>query len=50
MTTKSTTTQVKPEQTLTKKVWNMADVLAAAGVGFTDYIIQFELTPNFRTV
>ncbi len=40
MTTKSTTTQVKPEQTLTKKVWNMADVLAAAGVGFTDYIIQ----------
>ena len=34
------TTQAKPEQTLTKKVWNMADVLAAAGVGFTDYIIQ----------
>ena len=33
-------TQAKPEQTLTKKVWNMADVLAAAGVGFTDYIIQ----------
>ena len=32
--------QAKPEQTLTKKVWNMADVLAAAGVGFTDYIIQ----------
>ena len=30
----------KPEQALTKKVWNMADVLAAAGVGFTDYIIQ----------
>ena len=28
------------EQTLTKKVWNMADVLAAAGVGFTDYITQ----------
>jgi len=30
----------KPEQTLTKKVWNMTGVLAAAGVGFTDYIIQ----------
>ena len=28
------------EQTLTKKVWNMAEVLAAAGVGFTDYITQ----------
>ena len=32
--------EVKSETTLTKKVWNMADVLAAAGVGFTDYIIQ----------
>lgn len=31
---------VKSEQTLTKKVWNMADVLASAGVGFTDYITQ----------
>ncbi len=28
------------EQSLTKKVWNMAGVLAAAGVGFTDYITQ----------
>lgn len=28
------------EQTLIKRVWNMADVLAAAGVGFTDYITQ----------
>ncbi len=28
------------EQSLTKKVWNMASVLAAAGVGFTDYITQ----------
>ncbi|OAV72241.1 putative type I restriction enzymeP M protein [Bacteroidales bacterium Barb4] len=28
------------EQSLTKKVWNLADVIAAAGVGFTDYIIQ----------
>jgi len=40
MAKKEVTTQAKPEQTLTKKVWNMADVLAAAGVGFTDYIIQ----------
>ncbi|MBQ0163274.1 MAG: SAM-dependent DNA methyltransferase [Treponema sp.] len=30
----------KSESSLTKKVWNMADVLAGAGVGFTDYIIQ----------
>ena len=30
----------KTEQSLTKKVWNMADILAAAGVGFTDYITQ----------
>ncbi|QSH93451.1 SAM-dependent DNA methyltransferase [Treponema medium] len=37
---KKQTTPSKPEQALTKKVWNMADVLAAAGVGFTDYIIQ----------
>lgn len=34
------TTNVNTEQTLTKKVWNMANVLAAAGVGFTDYITQ----------
>ena len=37
---KKQTTPAKPEQALTKKVWNMADVLAAAGIGFTDYIIQ----------
>ena len=37
---KKEATQAKPEQALTKKVWNMADVLAAAGIGFTDYIIQ----------
>jgi type I restriction enzyme M protein len=30
----------KNEVSLTKKVWNMADVLAAAGVGFTDYVAQ----------
>ena len=28
------------EQTLVSKVWQLADVLAAAGVGFTDYIVQ----------
>ncbi|MDR1847995.1 MAG: type I restriction-modification system subunit M [Bacteroidales bacterium] len=28
------------EQSLTKKVWKLADVIAAAGVGFTDYITQ----------
>jgi type I restriction enzyme M protein len=28
------------EQSLIKKVWTLADVIAAAGVGFTDYIIQ----------
>ena len=37
---KKQATPAKPEQALTKKVWNMADVLAAAGIGFTDYIIQ----------
>lgn len=28
------------EQSLIKKVWNMATVLAGQGVGFTDYITQ----------
>jgi type I restriction enzyme M protein len=28
------------EQSLTKKVWQLAGVIAAAGVGFTDYITQ----------
>ncbi|MDR2563169.1 MAG: type I restriction-modification system subunit M [Prevotellaceae bacterium] len=28
------------EQSLTKKVWNLATVIAGAGVGFTDYITQ----------
>lgn len=28
------------EQSLIKKVWNMATVLAGVGVGFTDYITQ----------
>lgn len=31
---------IKNEQSLTQKVWKLADVIAAAGVGFTDYIIQ----------
>lgn len=33
-------TQTKSESTLLKKVWDIANVLAAAGVGFTDYITQ----------
>lgn len=33
-------TQVKSEATLVKKVWDIANVLASAGVGFTDYITQ----------
>lgn len=28
------------EQSLVQKVWQLADVLAAAGVAFTDYIVQ----------
>jgi len=32
--------QNNTDQSLTKKVWNLADVIAAAGVGFTDYITQ----------
>lgn len=32
--------QTKSEATLVKKVWDIAAVLAAAGVGFTDYITQ----------
>ena len=30
----------KTEGALLNKVWNIANVLAAAGVGFTDYITQ----------
>ena len=33
-------TQIKSEAALLKKVWDIANVLAAAGVGFTDYITQ----------
>lgn len=32
--------KAKTESTLLKKVWDIATVLASAGVGFTDYIIQ----------
>ena len=28
------------EQSLTKKVWNLATILSSQGVGFTDYITQ----------
>lgn len=31
---------ISNEQSLTKKVWNLATVIAGAGVGFTDYITQ----------
>ncbi len=33
-------TNAKLEQQLSKKVWKFADILAAAGVGYTDYITQ----------
>lgn len=39
-TTAPATQSGKNEQSLIKKVWNMADVLSSAGVGFTDYITQ----------
>ena len=31
---------ISTEQTLTKKVWNLATTLAGQGIGFTDYITQ----------
>lgn len=34
------TMQTKSEAALVKKVWDIANVLSAAGVGFTDYITQ----------
>lgn len=30
----------KSQSALLNKVWNIANVLAAAGVGFTDYVTQ----------
>lgn len=30
----------KTESALVKKVWDIANVLSAAGIGFTDYITQ----------
>ena len=30
----------KTESALVKKVWDIANVMSAAGVGFTDYITQ----------
>lgn len=35
--------QTKSESTLIKKVGDIANVMAAAGVGFTDYITQLTL-------
>lgn len=32
--------KVKSEASLVKKVWDIANVLSSAGVGFTDYITQ----------
>ena len=31
---------ISTEQSLTKKVWNLATTLAGQGIGFTDYITQ----------
>lgn len=36
----NTEIQTKSESALLKKVWDIANVLAAAGVGFTDYVTQ----------
>lgn len=33
-------TTINTEQTLTKKVWNLATTLAGQGIGYTDYITQ----------
>ena len=32
--------QTQSEQSLIKKVWQLADVLAGVGIGYTDYITQ----------
>ena len=34
------TNNISTEQSLTKKVWNLATTLAGQGIGFTDYITQ----------
>lgn len=39
-TKKTAVPSAKHEISLTKKVWNMADVLSSAGIAFTDYITQ----------
>ena len=31
---------ISTDQSLTKKVWNLATTLAGQGIGFTDYITQ----------
>ena len=44
-----TETQAK-EASITKKVWQLADIMAGAGVGFTDYLTQLTriLNETFR--
>lgn len=37
---KQSSAQINTSENLAKKVWNMADVLASSGVGYTDYITQ----------
>ena len=33
-------TNISTEQTLTKKVWNLATTLSGQGIGYTDYVTQ----------
>ena len=40
MANKSSVMQVNTSENLAKKVWKMADILAASGVAYTDYITQ----------
>ena len=33
-------TNISTEQVLTKKVWNLATILAGLGIGYTEYVTQ----------
>ena len=33
-------TNISTEQSLTKKVWNLATTLSGQGIGYTDYVTQ----------